>query len=116
MEVNFCSLFGGNFFWVFGLDFGSHKHTWNAAFIIEFLDLVEPGETVFETVLVGRVVDDHDEVGIFADSHGDGLIEVMTAEVEQEQFYVDVLFWERDYFGVDLGACSLPLFSKRTMW
>ncbi len=86
---------------------GSDKHSVQIALVAEFLDLVEPFQAVLEAVLVGAVVGHHDEVGIFAHAHGDGLVKLMPAEIEKEELDAEILFGEGNDLGVDFCALGL---------
>ncbi len=94
------------------LAFGSDEHSVQITLVAEFLDLVQPFQAVFEAILVGAVVSDHDKVGIFAHAHGDGLVKLMPAEIEKEELDAEILFGEGNDLGVDF--CTLGLANRCT--
>lgn len=78
------------------LTLGSHQDPSQRRLVIQLLDFVQPPEAVLEAVLIGAVVDQHDEIGVLAQAEGDGLVELVSAEVEEEEFDGELLFGEGD--------------------
>jgi len=87
--------------------FRTHHYAIDVAFVIKFLDPVEPLQTALQTVLIGAVVDHHDEVWIFTHAQCDWLVELVTAQIEKEQLHTEILISEGDDFGIYL--CPLGL-------
>ena len=101
------SFFSCNFLCIFMFAFSSHKDSTQVAFVIQFLHFVQPLQAVLQTILIGAVVDHHDQIGVFAHAQGHWLVELMAAEIEEEEFCGDRSIVLGDYFGVDLGTLGL---------
>jgi hypothetical protein len=101
------SFFGCNFLGVLVLALGGHEHSSESAFVVELLDLVKPLEAVLETVLVGAIVDHHHQVRPLAHAQGDRLVELVAAEVEEEELDREVFVGLGDHFGEHFGPLGL---------
>ena len=66
---------------------GPHQHSLESGLVVQFFHFVQPLEGVAEGLLVGAVVDHHHEVRVLAHAEGDRLVEFVSAEVEEEEFY-----------------------------
>lgn len=96
------------------LALGSHQHPLEARLVVQLFDLVQPFEGVAEGVLVGAVVNHHHQVGVLAHAQGDRLVELVPAEVEEEQLHGG-LVGERDDLGQDVAALGLSR-GRSTIW